>query len=233
MKPIPRFLVRFGCIIAGFCVTACVFPLSAKPTPQRHNAAAELAAKVAGRKELAVLFVGNSYSFGIPRSFEKDAKARGKSVRTGHATTGGWTLAQHAKSAATLRKIREGGWDIIVFQEQSQIPAMSVGRRAATMETPLRALVAEARATGAIPVLYQTWGRRDGDFMTMNAKLRVGYQSAAEACGGMVIVPVGDVWEKEVTAGRGAELYLPDGSHPTPHANQLIATEFCDAFFGK
>jgi hypothetical protein len=233
MKPISRFLVQFGCIIGAFCVTACVFPLAAKAMTQQPDPATGLAAKVAERKELAVLFVGNSYSFGVPRAFEKAAKARGKAVRTGHATTGGWTLAQHAESAATLRKIREGRWDIVVFQEQSQIPALSAGRRAALMRAPLRALIAAARATGAIPVLYQTWGRRDGDFMTMNARLRTGYQAAAKAAGGMVIVPVGDAWEKEVTAGRGAELFMPDGSHPTPVANQLIATAFCDSFFGK
>lgn len=233
MKPISRFLVQFGCIIGGFCLTACVFPQSAKAPPTRTNPAGELAARVARRKELAVLFVGNSYSFGVPQAFEKAARARGKSVRTGHATTGGWTLAKHAEAAGTLRKITDGHWDIVVFQEQSEIPARSAGRRAAAMFAPLRALAGAARANGAIPILYQTWGRRDGDFMTMNARLRTGYQAAAKAAGGMVIVPVGDAWEKEVAAGRGAELFMPDGSHPTAVANQLIATTFCDAFFGK
>jgi hypothetical protein len=201
--------------------------------PQR-----ELAARVRGQPELAVLFVGNSYSFGVPKAFSKLAAEQHRKVRVGHATYGGWTLQQHAKNEATLRKIRDGKWDLVVIQEQSEIPALPARKCAAAMFPPLRQIVTEVRQQGAIPLLYQTWGRRDGnpkvrhdDFRAMTARLRVGYQAAAANAGGLVVVPVGDAWEREVTAGRSRELFMEDGSHPTPLGNRLTAGVFFKTFF--
>ena len=106
------------------------------------------------------------------------------------------------------------------------------------MYQPLRQLAREARQVGAVPVLYQTWGRRDGDpklrqddFHAMNARLRAGYQAAAENAGGLAVVPVGDAWEREFSAGQGGELFMEDGSHPAPRGNELIAETFFEAFF--
>jgi hypothetical protein len=161
-------------------------------------------------------------------------------VRTGHATYGGWSLARHAENAPTLNKIRNGRWDIVVIQEQSVIPSLSARKRAAEMDAPLSKLVAEARSHGAVPVLYQTWGRRDGDatvkgddFHAMTARLREGYQAAARKAGGVVVVPVGDAWEREHSAGRGGVLFLEDGSHPSEAGNAVTAAAFCEVFFGK
>ena len=100
-------------------------------------------------------------------------------------------------------------------------------------------LAERIRDRGGVPVLYQTWGRRDGDsqragddFHAMSARLREGYRTAAEKAGGLPIVPVGDVWEREVSAGRGDRLFQPDGSHPTRTGDHLTAEVFCGQFFG-
>jgi lysophospholipase L1-like esterase len=82
-------------------------------------------------------------------------------------------------------------------------------------------------------VLYQTWGRRGADFSAMNARLRSGYHAAAQAAGGLEVVPVGDAWEQEISAGRGDALFHPDGSHPTAAGNALTARVFVASFFGK
>jgi hypothetical protein len=106
------------------------------------------------------------------------------------------------------------------------------------MFPPLRQLVQEARQQDAVPVLYQTWGRRDGDpkrrnddFHAMTARLRAGYQAAAANAGGLVVIPVGDAWEREISAGRGGGLFMEDGSHPTPRGDELTAETFFAAFF--
>jgi lysophospholipase L1-like esterase len=65
----------------------------------------------------------------------------------------------------------------------------------------------------------------------MNARLRDGYQAAAKDAGDLVVVPVGDAWEREISAGRGSGLFMADGSHPTPRGNELIAATFFAAFF--
>lgn len=226
--------MNLACILGFFGISACATRVPLPAGPGR----AELSGRVRAKPELAVLFVGNSYSFGAPKAFSKLAAAQGRKVRVGHATYGGWTLKMHAANKPTLRKIRDGRWDIVVIQEQSLIPAMPAAKRAAEMFPPLRQLVLEAREVGAVPVLYQTWGRRDGDpelrqddFHAMNARLRAGYQAAAENAGGLVVVPVGDAWESEISAGRGGGLFMDDGSHPTSLGNELTAETFFAAFF--
>jgi hypothetical protein len=186
----------------------------------------------------SVLFIGNSYSFHVPEELRRTAAQEGRKLRIGQVTNGGWTLRQHVENDATLQAIREGDWDYVVIQEQSLVPSQPL-KRTHAMFPPVRTLADEARKAGAVPVLYQTWGRRDGDerlrgkddFHAMNRRLRDGYQQAARHAGGLTVVPVGDAWEKEVDAGRGAELYQKDGSHPTASGNRLAARVFYETLF--
>ena len=237
MKSLIRLLLKLSCIL-GLAACAAQKPLPAGPGGD--DSQQELTKRVQASSCLAVLFVGNSYSFGAPREFSKLAAEKGKAVRVGHSTFGGWTLARHAAYEPTLKKIRDGKWDIIVIQEQSEIPAMSPRKRASLMFPPLRLLVLEARKHGAVPVLYQTWGRRDGDkkiarddFHAMTARLRDGYKAAAANAGGLVVVPVGDAWEREYSAGNGRQLFMEDGSHPSAFGNRVIAETFYQTFWGK
>lgn len=240
MKIFPRPLVNFAWFLSFLGLSACSSQPPLPPSPGRSDPRRELSKRVAACPEPSILFVGNSYSFGVPKAFSKLAAEHGKKLRVGHATYGGWTLQQHSENAPTLRKIREGRWDIVVIQEQSEIPALPPKKRDAAMFPPLRQLVALVRQQGAIPILYQTWGRRDGDpkirnddFHAMNHRLRLGYQAASKNADGLEIVRVGDAWETEVSAGRGAALFMEDGSHPSPSGNQLTAQTFYQTIFGK
>ncbi len=240
MKSFLRFIVNFSCVLSFLGIGACSTQPPLPPANGGKDPHQELADRVRSSPKLAVLFVGNSYSFGVPRTFEKIALAHGKSVRTGHSTNSGWSLQIHSTNAGTLKKIREGRWDIVVIQEHSEIPALPPRKRDAAMFPPLRTLVLEVRKSGAIPVLYQTWGRRDGDknlrhddFHAMNSRVRAGYQAAARNAGNLVIVAAGDAWERETDAGHGGELFMPDGSHPTPFGNGVTAGAFYEAFFDR
>ena len=240
MKTLTRLLVKFSWICGLLGATACSNQSPLTPGLGGIDPHKELSERVLAKPELAILFVGNSYSFGVPKAFSQLAASHGKKVRVGHSTNSGWSLQTHAGNPGTLRKIREGKWDVVVLQEHSEIPAMSARKRAAAMFSPLRQLVIEIRRHGAIPVLYQTWGRRDGDkgvwrddFKAMSSRLRDGYQAAARNAGGVVVVPVGDAWERETSAARGSELFMEDGSHPTAGGNALTAQIFYEAFFGK
>jgi hypothetical protein len=112
--------------------------------------------------------------------------------------------------------------------------------RRKVMDPALGFLVSEARAAGAVPLLYQTWGRRDGDperpdddFIEMNSRVRSGYRAASQNAGGLDIVPAGDAWEREFVAGRGKELFKEDGSHPSSYGNEVTAREFYRVIFGE
>ena len=240
MKSIYQSIMKFSGILSLFGIPTCSYQTPLASPLGGSDARQELTERVHAKPELAVLFVGNSYSFGVPRAFSKLATAEGQQVRVGHSTYGGWTLKRHAGNDSTLKKIREGHWDVVVLQEQSEIPAMSARECAARMFPPLRQLVTEVRNHGAVPVLYQTWGRRDGDphvlhddFAGMNRRLREGYLAAARNAGGIVVVPVGDAWEREILAGHRNELFMPDGSHPTQRASDLNASVFYETFFTK
>lgn len=240
MKSAARYLVNLTCLLSYLGISACSTQSPLPDGSGGENSRRELAGRVHDKPELAVLFVGNSYSFGVPKAFSKVAAEHGKYVRVGHATYGGWTLKQHSENEATLRKIRDGRWDIVVIQEQSEIPALPLRKLDKAMFPPLRQLVTLVRQHNAVPILYQTWGRRDGDakqvrgddFHAMTRRLRVGYQAASRNAGGLVVVPVGDAWESEVSAGRGAALFMDDGSHPTPVGNRLTAETFYQTIFG-
>ncbi|MEY4245754.1 MAG: hypothetical protein RLZZ245_3339 [Verrucomicrobiota bacterium] len=231
--------MKWSSLCAFFGLAACANRSRPTPLPDTIQARRALLDRMTNTAEPAVLFVGNSYSFGLPSALSNIAATRGKKLRVGHSTYGGWTLERHASHAPTLRKIRDGRWDVVVIQEQSQLPAMSSKAYTTKMFPPVKQLAAEAQANGAIPVLYQTWGRRDGDktsrgddFQAMNLRLRNGYTAAAKHAGGIVIVPVGDAWENEVMAGRGSSLFLDDGSHPSQAGIRLNAEIFYQTFFG-
>lgn len=228
MKTIPRL--------------ACLLLLAVSTAFAEETKSADPLAAVAARMKRAekpsVLFIGNSYSFYVPRAFEKLAAEKGRKVHVEQVTHGGWTLAQHEKNPPTLEKIRSRRWDVVVIQEQSKIPSYPASRRDPLMFPALRELVAEVRKQGGLPVLYQTWGRRGGNpelkgdtFEAMTGRLREGYRAAASAAGNIAVVPVGDVWEKEAAAGNADKLYQKDDSHPSDEGNALTARVFLQAMF--
>ena len=188
--------------------------------------------------KLSVLFIGNSYSFGLPKEFGRLAGSMGKEVRIGHSTYGGWSLEKHSENSGTLRKLREGKWDAVVIQDFSTNPSRGEFMRRWRMDPGVRFFAREIRANGAVPLLYQTWGRRDGDpdvevddFYKMNERVREGYRIASESGGRIITVCAGDAWEREFRAGRGAELYVEDGSHPSAYGNKVTAGEFYRTIF--
>ncbi len=194
--------------------------------------------------EPRILFVGNSYSFKIPGVLAQLARKEQREVVVERVTKGGWTLQKHAGSEQTLARIREARWDVVVLQEQSQLPSFSREQRGKQMIPHAKILVEEIRTAGAVPVFFQTWGRRDGDrqnagsfpddtFSKMQARLVAGYREAAEAAGGVLVVPVGEAWAKEMRAGKGRRLYAGDGSHPSADGVRHSARIFYQFFFGE
>jgi hypothetical protein len=197
---------------------------------------------MAAAKTPAVLFIGNSYSFQVPGVFRQIAASEGRAVLVEQVTAGGWTLGKHAASAKSLAAIRSRKWDVVVLQEQSLVPAFPAAQRDATMLPPLASLAREITVAGAIPALYQTWGRRDGDrdnaavfpadtFGAMHARLAAGFAAARARVPALAAVPAGDAWAARVAADQGATLYQKDGSHPSPQGVFLAAAVFYSSFF--
>lgn len=218
------------CFLLAMLV-ACCAP-SSEPAASVASDRGKLA-QLSRRGTMDVLFIGNSYSFGVPKALRKLSASRGKTVRTAQVTHNGWTLARHAENAETLSMIRGRRWDVVVLQEQSRIPARPLGS-ALGMTPAVGKLSAEARKQGAVPVLYQTWAdettaRRDSGKMT--ARIREGYSAAAAKAGGLIIVPAGDAWQRAVSQGGGGALYMADGRHPSKAGDALTAEVFYQTLF--
>lgn len=230
LRMILRKLMMFTWLLGLFGLPGCTLP------PVRGEA--KKFDSLAKKDPLAVLFIGNSYSFGVPSAFRKLAELRGREVRVGHSTYGGWTLERHSKHPPTLKKLREGDWDIVVIQDFSMNPSLKERDRRKVMDPWVQFFASEARAIGAVPILYQTWGRRDGDpsipgddFYSMNQRVREGYENASVRAGGIPVVAAGDAWEREFRAGRGADLFVEDGSHPSDFGNQVSTRVFFETIF--
>lgn len=194
-----------------------------------------------------VLFIGNSYTSAndLPGMLEALALSLGDTLHCVSSTFGGATLAQHAGNAATLDLIAQGGWDFVVLQEQSQLPSFPDGQVAADFFPAVGALVQAIReADGcAVPVLFMTWGRENGDAMNcanwppvctyagMQELLAERYLEAAVAESAWC-APVGLVWSS-VFSGAGVDLYAADGSHPSAAGSYLAAAAFYCALLGE
>ena len=223
-----RFLFNATLGIIGMMLAACATrhaPLPADDAIRKN---------LRNKKFVSVLFIGNSLSFGLPRELGKIARENGVNFHATQQAHSGWSLARHSRDAETLQVLRGRPWDIVVLQEQSRIPSQRIKRHTHMVPSVMQ-LAREARASGAMPVLYQTWGYRDGDerrfhddFFAMNQRLREGCHAAARV-EGLSIVRVGDAWEGEMKKGRGARLFMPDGLHPSRAGVRLNAQVFYEA----
>lgn len=188
---------------------------------------------------LRVLFIGNSYTFvnDLPATLAELVRAGGRTLETGMVANGGWALAQHAASAATLDLLASQRWDYVVLQEQSQLPSDPRARSAA-MYPAVRALVEAIRQAHATPLLFQTWGHREGwpaqgmpTYPSMQAQIGQGYQGIGSELS-VQVVPAGDAWAAALGRDAGAELWQADGSHPSEQGTYLAACVFYAAIFG-
>jgi hypothetical protein len=185
-----------------------------------------------------VLFVGNSYTTvnDLPSVFANLARSGGHRVETGTAAGDGWTLADHAGSSVTASKLASAKWDIVVIQEQSQIPSVEEFRQA-QMYPAARRLVSSIRNQGARPLFYLTWAHRDGwpengmpDYSSMQSAIDDAYLAIA-AEQRVAVAPVGYAWSALLGQETPAALWQGDGSHPTAAGTYLAACVFYATIF--
>ena len=186
-----------------------------------------------------ILFIGNSYTGQIRTTLTKLIKAspEGSSTEIEFIAPGGKTLAYHLENPATTKAIREGNWDFVVLQDQSQTPAVFPEK----FESAARELDKLIDSSGASTVFYQTWGRRDGDkanidrfptYQSMQKALSETYRKVAKRCDA-ILAPVGDTWARvrNKNPELGRALYKGDGSHPSAKGAYLASCVFYLALF--
>jgi hypothetical protein len=193
-----------------------------------------------------VCWLGNSYTYvnDLPTLVSQIATADGNTLIKDQNTPGGHTLQGHATNATSLAKISSNTWDYVVLQDQSQMPSFPWNQVVADVLPYAEILCDSIRSANpcAVPLFYNTWGRRDGDsqwdsintFTKMNQRLYNGYTVMADNNSGKR-APIGNGFA-HVGDDLGSpiafnSLYQTDGSHPSIYGSYLAACMFYEMVF--
>lgn len=194
-----------------------------------------------------VLFIGNSYTEAnnLPSLIQQVAQSVGDDISYQSNTPGGCTFAQHC-SNRSMDLIRQGGWDIVVLQEQSQYPSFPQSQVEAECLPFAARLVDSVRrySPNATPMFFMTWGHKNGDaanarffpvlgtYEGMDSMLCLRYMFMAQSNHASVC-PVGRVWRYLRQHHPDIELYQSDGSHPSLAGSYAAACAFYAMFFQR
>jgi len=193
-----------------------------------------------------VLFVGNSYTAvnDLPAMVSSIAGSMGENMTYETSAPGGCTFQNHLTQSAQY--IQQGGWDVVVLQEQSQLPSFPYSHfmnesypYAQQLCQMIRQYNPEARI-----VFYMTWGRKNGDsqnaqyypvlgtYEGMDSLLRARYMQMAQDNHAQVS-PVGAVWHHIRDHYPQIELYQSDESHPSLYGTYAAACSFYTVLYHK
>ena len=194
-------------------------------------------------KKVRVLFIGNSltYTNDLPGLTAELARSRGIELEHDMYAPGGYTLSQHSRDPVLLEKINKGGWDYVVLQEQSEMPAYpwaptEVFPYARTLSRIIRDADPRAQV-----VFFMTMARKFGEqrdvrnfpdiatYEGMQRKLNDSYTGMALENQG-ILVPVGRVWENVRARNPALNLY-GDDVHPNLAGTYLAACAFYAVLF--
>lgn len=167
---------------------------------------------------LALLFMGNSHSalHELPEIVAALVRAARPGQEVSVTQAPGWLfLDERARDPASLQLLREGRWSFVVLQAQRYSTSGTRTYSSAEAE----ALVQEARALGAVPVLFPEWPRRGVDETRRIFAVHRAIAAAAPAC----VAPVGQAWDRARAAYPDLVLHAGDGNHAAPAGAFLAA----------
>lgn len=194
-----------------------------------------------------VLFIGNSYTEvnNLPQLVQRVAESAGDVVEYQSNTPGGCTFQQHCNNLS-MDLIRQGGWDVVVLQEQSQRPSFPQSQVEVEVFPYAQQLVEAVYNNNpeGEAMFYMTWGRKYGDqqnapyfpvlgtYEGMDSMLYERYMYMARQYDASVC-PVGRVWRYLRTNNPEIELYQSDESHPSLAGSYAAACAFYTLIFHR
>lgn len=181
-------------------------------------------------QDLKVLFVGNSYTYvnDLPNILKQIAQSNGKNITTKSFTYGGARLMSHWGNEELQETIKNGKYDIIILQGQSQemaFPPEQFNKEVYPYAKKLDSLYKENNPNGRV-IYFMTWGYRYGDkvncpfyppyctYETMSQELCQNYCKVASDFNSEVS-PIGSAWLYLFNQDSiSFDLHSSDYSHP-------------------
>ena len=200
--------------------------------PEKRAVAVAAPPGCAPVEPLNVLFIGNSYVIqsDTPALLEAMAVDAGVEFHVERLARGGKDFAYHLGRPQTAKMLAAREWDVVLLQSHSLDPL----RNPEGFEKAGAALVEAVRASGAAPMLFETWPRRAGhnlyNYMEevgktpaeMLQRVSAAYaQLGAQT--GTPVVEVGHAWMQLQDEHAEVGLYLKDGAHPAEAGAYLSA----------
>lgn len=181
-------------------------------------------------KAFRVLFIGNSYTTrnDLPELIKSLAAQEGNAapIETEVIAFGGASLAAHWNRGDAQRALAGQRWDAVVLQEQSSRPM----RALESMRKHARLFVDAIRQSGARPILYMTWRRRDQP--ESGSIIAAAYRdlSIETGCG---LAAVGEAWIEAEARHPDVCLYDDDKSHPSFAGSLVAARSIFESLFER
>lgn len=174
---------------------------------------------------LKVLCIGNSFTYycGTPAMLKEIAWSEGHFVDISASLKGGWTMAKHLSLETTDDMIAEGGWDYMLLQDQSLVPA-KVGRDPKGMAQQIREMEAVAVKVRTLSpeckaVVENTWAYWKYDFGSFKSlddfdkNGKKGARILAKAVGNAEVSPIGQAFRIVRAERPDINLYHTDKHH--------------------
>ena len=169
------------------------------------------------KKEVDILFIGNSHTFfnDMPLMVRNLAEGDGFACRVAMLSHGGWYLEQHADQPDVRFDILFGGYDYVVLQEHAHPFGPIEKYHSAAVR--LNEMIRQA---GSKPVIYGVWSMKAEP--EMQAVMNREHRAVAEEIGAL-LAPVGEHWWAYKESHPELELYWEDGAHASPDGSAFAA----------
>lgn len=195
-----------------------------------------------------VLFIGNSFTFtnNMPSMLDSMVSALGDTLIFDMSAIGGYTFEQQTTNPTTISKIFSQQWDIVVLQEQSELPAFPPAQ-VDTQVYPYAAILdsmVRANDSCTQTMFLMTWGHANGDppncpsypvictYDGMQERLRESYLQMGidnHAC----VAPVGSAFKIMMDSMYTPWLYNADSTHPVVPGSYLEAAVLYSSIYHK
>ncbi len=172
------------------------------------------------QKELKVLFIGNSYTYGYNLAHIVSIMSEGTSTKliTRKSVIGGAYLWEHwngKRGLETKKIIAEGEFDAVILQDYS----MSAIQTPDSTLKYVKLFTEYDKSFGAKTYLFNTWAREKvPQYQVENSIVRV---------------PVGSAWQLALELRPSVDLYTSDGSHPNELGTLLSSSVFVRSLTGE